>query len=75
MRLGQAKPDAFAREDRATRSGYSVDGLGVALGAAAQFAVAVHPGVGALDDPAGAGLNGSGHALAGDLAVKAQLGQ
>jgi hypothetical protein len=29
--------------------------------------------VGSLDDPAGAGLDGSGDALAGDLAVEAQL--
>jgi DNA-binding NarL/FixJ family response regulator len=50
-----------------------VDDLRVAFGAAAQLAVAVHPGVGSLYHPAGACLDGSGHALAGDRAVEAQL--
>jgi hypothetical protein len=43
--------------------------------AAAQLAVAVHPRVSALEDPAAAGLEWCGDAVRGDAALKAQLVQ
>ena len=43
------------------------DDGGVAAGHPPEFAVAVHPGVGAFDGPALGGLDGGGDAGAGDL--------
>jgi hypothetical protein len=51
------------------------DDLRVAVGHPAELAVAVHPAVGSLHRPAPSGLDGGGHALAGDLAGKAQFGE
>jgi hypothetical protein len=50
-----------------------VDDCGVAVGAAADFAEAVHPGIGPLDGPAFAGLDWGGYAFAGDLGVEAEF--
>jgi hypothetical protein len=49
-----------------------VDDPAVAVGAATQLAVAVHPTMSALDDPSFADLDRGGDTLAGDLAVQAQ---
>ena len=43
------------------------------FGASAEFAVAVHPGVGAFHDPAFAGLDGGGDAFVGDLVNVAEF--
>lgn len=44
----------------------------VAVGAAAELAVAVHPRVGAFADPSCADLDWCGYAFAGDLTVQAE---
>jgi hypothetical protein len=50
-----------------------LDGAAALLGAAADLAVAIHPGVGAFHDPAFAGLDGGGDAFAGDLVDVAEF--
>src|SRR2546430_1149085 len=52
-----------------------VHDLGVAVGHAAELAVAVHPGVGAFHRPAPPGLDRGGDAQAGDLVGEAELGE
>src|SRR5215213_6237165 len=52
-----------------------VDHGAIPVGAAAEFAVVVHPRVQALDDPALARLDGGGDALAGDLPGEAERRQ
>lgn len=49
-----------------------VDDPAVAVGAATQLAIAIHPTMRALDDPSFADLDRGGDAFAGDLAVQAQ---
>lgn len=52
-----------------------VDDDAVSVGAAAEFAIVVHPGMGAFHDPALADLDGAGDAFLRDLADHVVLGE
>src|ERR1035441_1728367 len=71
--LASALDELTYCDERGGEAEVEFDDLRVAVGGPPQLAVAIHPRMRALDDPAGASLDGGRHALTGDRALEAQL--
>jgi hypothetical protein len=67
--------EAADGDERGGEVKVEVDDRGVAVGAAAEFAVVVHPGVGAFDHPTLPDLNRAGYAFLRDFADHVVVGE